>query len=169
MTHRMHASVLLGALVLSTAAWGNSSPPLVRRVLEPDACALLDEAEVSKALEGKSLPGKRLVESNPKACIWSDDPKRSFDSRRVTVQYVSAAAFEMGKSSSGRITIETATGIGDEAYYEMFKADSPILVVRKGTVVLHVRILNGLKSKAFTLGQEKAKEAELAKAALAKL
>jgi hypothetical protein len=42
-------------------------------------------------------------------------------------------------------------------------------VVRKGSSAFNVRILNGLKFKPFALGQVKAKEADLAKAAVAKL
>jgi len=44
-------------------------------------------------------------------------------------------------------------------------SDSPLLIVRRGATVFNVRLLNGLKLNAFTLEQEKAKEADLAKAA----
>jgi len=139
------------------------------RNAEPDACGLLTTPEASKALEVESLAGRRIVESSPKVCIWSDDANATFSNRRVTVQYTSVAGFQMGKSGSGRFTIETVSGVGDEAYYELVKSESPILVVRKGNTAISVRILNGLKFKAFTLEQEKAKEAELAKAAVARL
>lgn len=153
--HRLHA--LTVALVL-----------LVRKV-DADACGLLTRAEAGKALEVESLAGKRIVESSPKACIWSDDAKAAVDSRRVTVQYIAIAGFQMGKSRPGRFTIETVSGVGDEAYYEIIKSESPILIVRKGNTAIGVRILNGLKFKAFTLDEEKAKEAELAKAAVGRL
>jgi hypothetical protein len=51
----------------------------------------------------------------------------------------------------------------------LFKSDSPFLMVRKGGTVFNVRILNGLKLNAFTLEQEKAKEADLGKAAASRL
>jgi hypothetical protein len=41
--------------------------------------------------------------------------------------------------------------------------------VRKGNAAFNVRILNGLKFKAFTRDEEKAKEAALAKAAAGRL
>lgn len=154
--HGLHALTVV-ALVL-----------LVRNV-EADACGLLTRAEVSKALEIESLDGRRIVESSPKACIWSDDAKAASSNRRVTVQYTTIAGFQMGKSGSGAFPIETVSGVGDEAYYEIIKSESPILVVRKGNTAIGVRILNGLKFKAFTLEQEKAKEAELAKAAVGRL
>jgi hypothetical protein len=138
--------------------------------LETDACSLLTEAEASAALEAKSLPGKRLVESSPKACIWSDDAKQSFSNRRVTVQYITVAGFNFAKSHDNpKIKIESVSGVGDEAYYEIFKSDSPFLAVRKGTLAIQVRILNGLKFKALSLDEEKARELALAKAAVAKL
>ncbi len=155
--HRLHALTVV-ALVL-----------LVRNV-EPDACSLLTQADAGKALEVESLAGRRIVASSPKSCIWSDDAKAAFSNRRVTVQYIAIAGFQIGKSSpGGRFTVETMSGVGDDAYYEIFKSESPILIARKGNTAIAVRILNGLKFKAFTLEQEKAKEAELAKAALGRL
>jgi hypothetical protein len=160
----VQTSLILASLLL---AWRDH--PSAGRTAEPEACALLTEMEVSAALEIKSLPGKRTVASSPRSCMWSDDPKIGVDHRRVTLGLTSISAFNGGKSFTGRITIEPAAGIGDDAYYEIFKSESPFLVARKGNVVINIRILNGLKLKGFTLEQEKAKEAELAKAALAKL
>lgn len=135
----------------------------------PDACALLTEADVSAAIESKSLPGKRLVASSPRSCIWSDNEKIAISNRRVTLSIMPPGGFEMGKASAGRIPIVAATGIGDEAYYEIFKADSPALVVRKGRSAFVVRILNGLEAKALSIDDVKAREAVLGKAAAARL
>ncbi len=136
-----------------------------------DACTLLTTAEASKALEVSSLPGKRMVASSPKVCGWSDGEAIGANYRRIVVTITSLAAFQFGKSGNNpKMTIETVPGIGDEAYYEILKtSESPFLVVRKGNTAFTVRVLNGSKLKAFTLEQEKAKEADLAKAAVAKL
>ena len=158
--------LLVGARHESVASITRSAP--WSRFDEPDACTLLTQPEVSKALEITSLPGKRIIPSSPKLCMWSDDANNAAANRRATLQLVTISAFQLGKSNS-RITTESASGIGDEAYYETFRADSPILAVRKGSTAFHVRILNGLKLKPFTLDQEKSKEADLAKAAVAKL
>jgi hypothetical protein len=149
------AALLGGSMAATQASW--------RPAADADACALLTADETSKALEVTSLPGKRLVASSPKVCIWSDDPNHGVSNRRVTVSIMAAAAFAIGKSGADkRVTIKPASGIGDEAYYELFKSDSPFLIVRKGGTTFNVRILNGLKLKAFTLEQEEAKEADLA-------
>ena len=166
-------SITIAGLLLSWTSVPRSiaaspvRPPAGRDV---DACSLLTVADASKALEVTSLPGKRLVASSPKVCMWSDDSTGEITHRRITLSIMSVAGFQVGKSTrSPKITIEPITGIGDEAYYEMVKSDSPFLFVRKGNTGFSVRILNGLKLKAFTREQEKAKEADLAKAAVAKL
>jgi hypothetical protein len=141
----------------------------VGAAVAPEACALLTTADASKALGVTSRAGERMIASSPKECIWSDDPEHGMNSRRVTLTILPPVAFQMGKADP-KIKIEPASGIGDEAYYEVFRADSPFLVVRKGGAVFTVRVLNGGgKLKAFTLEEEKAKEAELAKAAVSRL
>ena len=162
------ALVLLGARRESLAA--GVAPPAWSRLGAPDACALVTTAEASKALEVTSLPGKPLIASSPKACMWSDNANAEISNRRLTVQYITVAGFQFVKSrASDKIKIEPVSGIGEEAFYQSVKNDSPMLNVRKGTTAIQVRILNGLKFKAFPLEQEKAKEAEIAKAAAARL
>ena len=135
---------------------------------QPVACSLLTEAQVDAALEIKSLPGKSPIPSAPQLCRWSDDPNGSGDNRRLNLSLMKIAAFDMGKSNT-QLKPEPVSGIGDEAYYEVFGSDSPVLVVRKGSSAFNLRILNGLKFKAFAVGEVKAKEAELAKEVVAKL
>jgi hypothetical protein len=157
--------VLLASIDTSVAA----SRAHVGAAVAPEACALLTAADASKAIGATSLAGSRMIASSPRECIWSDDPEHGMNSRRVTLTVMPPVAFQMGKADP-KIKIEPASGIGDEAYYEVFKADSPFLVVRKGNTVFAVRVLNGGgKLKAFTLEEEKAKEADLAKAAVARL
>jgi hypothetical protein len=132
-----------------------------------DACSLLTVSEVNSALGIQSLSGKPAFAGSPKACIWSDAADTSSSNRHVTLSIsASATAFELIKSSP-RITIETVSGIGDDAFYEIPKgSEAPILQVRKGGSFFTLRILNGLKSKSFTRDEVKAKEATLAKNAV---
>lgn len=112
---------------------------------QPGACSLLTEAQVNAALEVTSLPGKPPFPNANKLCMWSDDPKGAISNRRVTLSLTTRAAFDLGKGNS-RIKVEPVSGIGDEAYYEVFGSESPLLVVRKGSSAFTIRILNGLKS-----------------------
>ena len=137
---------------------------------DPDACGLLTETDVSMALEVKSLPGTHFVQSSTKICSWSDVAGNDINHRRVVVSVTSAATFNALKSRAGIITMEPVSGIGDDAFYEIPKSsESPFLFVRKGNAAFSVRILNGLKLKAFTRDEEKTKEAALAKAAAGRL
>ena len=161
--------VLAGALVLIVLLDGSQKYSVADALSLPaaatqDACALLTPGEVSAALEIQSLPGKPAFPGSTKACIWSDSADSSASNRSVTLSITSStAAFQIMKTSP-RITIETVSGIGDEAFYEIPKGhESPILQVRKGGSVFTLRILNSLKSKPFTTDEAKTKEATLAK------
>ena len=126
-------------------------------------------ADVSKAIEATSLPGKHLGDSNANACIWSDDPNHTLDSRRVTLSMSSSIArFESVKSRGGHIAIVPLSGVGDDAYYEIVDPVA-ILQVRMASVVMTIRVLNGSRLSPLTVEQEKAKEAELGKAAVGRL
>ena len=137
-------------------------------VAQADACSLLTEDQVSAAIEAKTQPGKHATASSTRGCLWSDDTEHAVDHRRVTLTYSALAGFDVGKKVS-RPAAEPVSGVGDEAYYEFFGADSPALVVKKGATVFTVRILNGLKAKALDKGVLKTRELELAKAAAAKV
>lgn len=131
---------------------------------------LLTPGEVSKALELTAQPGKRLFEASPAACIWSTDPESSLGDRRVTLSIISVAGFNFTKSrASAVITIVPVGGVGDDAFYEVFKSDSPFLVVRKDGTAFTLRILDGLKLKPMGLETIKQKERDLATAAASRL
>lgn len=134
-----------------------------------DACSLLTPAEVSAAIESTSLPGKRLLPSDTRHCIWSDSPTNAVSNRRVTLTILMPGAYDFGKGgvAGASVKIEAVSGVGDDAYYQL--GGSPRLTVRRGSTDFQVQILNGFNFKAFTLAQEKAKEVDLAKAVVAKL
>jgi hypothetical protein len=134
----------------------------------PAACTLLTAADASKALERTSQAGKEIA--GPSACVWSDDPAASDSSRRVTVSTHALAAFRYAMHPAIKtIAIEPVSGIGDEAFYQIYpKEQSPFIWVRKGDAAFAIRILTGSRPRPFTLDQEKAKEAVLAKAAVAR-
>jgi hypothetical protein len=140
-----------------------------RSTLEPDACSLLTEDQVSAAIEAKSQPGQHGGKSSTKTCIWSDDPNHGLDHRRVTLSFSTLTGFNVGKTVP-RTTAEPVAGLGDEAYYMIFQShDAPTLVVRKGDSAFNIRLLNGLKAKALSEAEVKARELTLAKAAVGKL
>jgi hypothetical protein len=135
----------------------------------PAACSLLTAADASKALEQTSLPGKPLMNGDPTGCMWSADPAASDSSRRVGLVTHSVRAFQIAMHPAlAKIKVEPVSGIGDEAFYQIYP-DSPFIWVRKGNNAISIRILTGVKPRPFTIDQEKAKLIPLAKAAVAKL
>jgi len=137
----------------------------------PAACSLLAAPDASKALEQNSLPGKPLVnDTDPTGCVWSADPAAGDTSRRVVLNTHSARAFQFAMHPAlPQIKVEPVSGIGDEAFYQLYP-ESPFIWVRKGTNAISIRILTRIKPKPpFTNDQEKAKLIPLAKAAVAKL
>ena len=159
----MHAQLSLPTAALAAILLLRPPAPA-----QPVACALLTEAQVDAALEINSLPGKPPFPSADRLCIWSDDPKADISNRRLTLSLITTTAFGFVKSNP-HIKTEPVSGVGDEAYYQLFGGDSPMLLVRKGSSAFNLRILNGLKSKPFALDQVKAKEKDLAKEVLTKL
>ena len=157
-------TMILGIAMVVTVA--GLAP--VHRSMDPDACSLLTEAQASAAIEVKVGPGKHAVASSTRQCMWSDDPAASVDHRRLILTFSNPAAFDVGKTTP-RFKAEPVSGVGDDAYYEFFGADAPTLVVKKGSTVITIRILNGLKLKEIGRDAIKAKELELAKAAVTKL
>jgi hypothetical protein len=152
-------------LLLSTSAARFSAP--VQK--EIDACTLLTVGDASKALEQSSQPGKRMVASSPAGCMWSADPAMSDSARKVGVNTHSQRAFDIAKKPAiTTIKIEPVSGVGDEAFYQIYPKDSPFIWVRKGSNAISIRIL-GTKANRFPLEQEKAKELALAKAVVGKL
>ncbi len=172
MLPRRNAATLLTAFGLFSSSFQTSfaanRPVAARAPADPDACALLTEEQVNAAIETKTLPGKHLVPTSTKECIWSEDAKPNTDHRRVTLTINTLTSFNLGKSTKGPKT-EPVSGVGDEAYYIIFSGDAPMLVVRKGDSAFTVRILNGSKAKALSLDEEKARDLSLGKAAAAKL
>jgi len=162
MQRRIVSIATCGLILASTSATRFVATP-------PAACTLLTAADATKALEVQIQPGKEYMNST--ACMWSPDPALSDSSRTVALNTHSLISFKAAKNPAiTTIKIEPVSGIGDEAFYQIYPNNqSPFIWFRKGDVGISIRILTRLKPKPFTLDQEKAKELVLAKAAVAKL
>jgi hypothetical protein len=111
------------------------------------------------------------VAASPTGCVWSNDPAAGDTSRKVTLVTHSLISFHAAERPAiTTIKIEPVSGIGDEAFYQLYPGDNPPFIwVRKGNNSISVRIITGTKPPPFTHEQEKAKITVLAKAAAAKL
>ena len=162
-----------GLLLLAMSATGYKAADWhdsLRDRNELEACTLLSNSDAAKALDVATTSSKRLVEASPRGCVWSNDPAASDSSRRVALVLHAPAAFQAAMHTViTTIKIEPVAGIGDNAFYQVFPADSPMIWVLKGSTAFSLRIITRLKPAPFTIEQEKAKEAVLAKAVVAKL
>ena len=133
------------------------------------ACALLTTADASKAMERPSQPGKQFMDST--GCFWWSNAAETDTSRRIAVNLHSASAFAVGmRSPITAIKVQPVSGIGDEAYYQIYPNNAnPFIWFRKGTVAVSIRIITRLNPKPFTLAQEQSKLLALATAAVAKM
>ena len=170
--HRIASSLTPALLLVSISAtrFMPASDATATAPNAPAACTLLTTADASTALEKPSQPGKELVDAT--GCVWSNDPAASDSSTRVTLNTHSLRSFQAAMHPAiTTIKIESVSGIGDEAFYQIYPNDqAPFIWVRKGNVAFDVRILTRLKPKPpFTNDQLKSKIASLAKAAVARL
>ena len=171
--HRGIVSIVSPALLLLTSAATGFIPaashPAPLATGEPEACTFLSAADAAKSLEVSGTTGKRLVAASPRGCVWSNDPDASDSSRRVVLVFHAPAAFQAAMHTViTTIKIEPASGLGDNAFYQLFPADSPMLWVLKGNTAFSLRIMTRVKTAPFSVEQEKSKEAGLAKSVLAK-
>ncbi len=159
------ASATTGLLLLLSITAARSTT-LVQQGI--DACTLLTVGDASKALEQSSQPGKRLSASSPDGCIWSAD--RAASDRKIWLNTHTPRAFTIAKSSTNPvIRIEPVSGVGDEAFYQVYPAPGdPFIWVRKGTNAISIRVM-GTKASQFSLEQDKSKLLTLAKSAVGKL
>ena len=152
-----------GLCLLSLAAMRSS------RSSAPTACALLTTADASKAMDKPSQPAKQFMDST--GCFWWSSPAEADTSRRIAVNLHSVRAFGFAmKPAIPTIQIQPATGIGDQAFYQIYpKNQNPFIWFRKGNTAVSIRIITRLDPKPFTLDDEKARLAALAKAAVTRM
>ena len=110
---------------------------------DDEACTLITQTQVSAALEIPVNPGTPI--GRPSACQWTG--KGRFATLTIIQPRGGKSpvdSFNAGKASTmpGIIT-ESASGVGDEAYYVYFntKERSGLgLVVKKGTSAFEIRV-----------------------------
>ena len=166
--HRGIISIAGCGLLLFTGSFSHAASSAHSAM---EACTLLTTADASTALGVASVPGKRLMPQDSTGCIWSNDPEARDSSRRLALNLHSLRAYGFAGNKTGTpITIEPVSGIGDEAFYQIYPNDAPPFIwFKKGNTAVSIRILIGTKPRPWTVEQDKPKLAVLAKAAAAKL
>jgi hypothetical protein len=155
-TTRCIPAALASVLLLLAPQRAVAAPPT-------EACSLLTQAQVSNALGVPVDPGKAPV---PKSCHWDQPGKAGAGLLKLDVTITDQKAFDNRKGMRGPSTVTPVNGLGDDAfYYELASARLATLNVRKGTVVVVIRVWGG----STPVDEYKTKEKAVAGAILAKL
>src|SRR5215469_8147087 len=119
------AAVAIAILVFAIAAVPSTSaaPP-------NDACALVTQAQVSAAVGVSVDAGTHVTPTFLKTCTWNPSGGATKDIKYVTISYQEAASYDAGKrimqqsqaavnqkEGGANMATDSASGIGDDAYY----------------------------------------------------
>jgi hypothetical protein len=185
MKTRLYASVLTTAAVLSLAACGSSKSSDASSSSDNaktatsvsldgvKPCELVTQAEAEAAFGGKLKAGNATNDLTP-ACIFGGDGGAFSDNVQIQAQqpYVfdGTKASADTKTVQDTFTIESVSGIGDDAFYQSTKAQSDVLgltmlAFKKKNVAIYVSI----SKKGASLEQIKSGEKQLAEKAASRL
>jgi hypothetical protein len=152
----MMSRVLSVLIVVSFVVTASASTQRMAVPASPEPCSLLTPAEVSDAF---GVAVKAGEPANPTLCSWSAGGKRL--TLLITDDKHFAGARKNGDLPG--ITIETVSGVGDDAVLTTTSGNFPSIMVKKGAVYFMLRVYG------FPIDQAKAKEKALATAAAKKI
>jgi hypothetical protein len=165
-------TLVFGALALVSAPPAGAAP-------SDDACSLLTQAQVSAVVGVPVGAGTHVTPTYVKTCTWTPASGASQDVKAVTISFQVADKYEatkrlmeqseaMATGTSGgggkHMTSESASGIGDDAFYSVVPGSYTGLLVKKGNTSFKVAIYGNLPTEKM-----KAMEKSLALDALSKL
>jgi hypothetical protein len=150
MLKRIFVAILAFVLGFVTVSSATSAPKI-------DACSMLTQAQVSAALGVAVDAGRRIVPSAANLCGWAPPGGPAMAGKKLTLDFKTVQAFEVGKTSIKGITKTPVSGIGDDAYYVTAGGLGTNLSVRKGNVAFNIALHSG-----EAVDQIKAKEKDLA-------
>jgi len=124
--------------LLLTAALFPIAPVSASAQSAGDACSLLTQAQVSAAVGAQVGAGAWMTPSFKATCTWTATGKI------VTLMTEGLDAYQTGKKPlSPAVKITPASGIGDEAYYQV-TGSFVALLTRKGNVAFKTSVYSKL-------------------------
>ena len=146
----MGSKIGLGAIILAVLIVAASAPSATATP-PTDACPLLTPAEVSAVVGVTVGAGSHMTPTYLKSCTWAPPSGATKDFATLILALESASSFQAAKamlqaatqspdnSGKNRLTMTSASGIGDEAFYSSV-ASYTKLIVKKGDVVFQLVI-----------------------------
>jgi hypothetical protein len=149
------AAIVTSSLLMSPAGLVSAASPTV-------ACELLTQAQVSAALG--VMVGAGTPIARPGACQWVSKGKiATLTITQPLGGKTPVEQFNTGKTSKRLgITTESVSGVGDEAFYIYFAANTPRaasgIVVRKGDATFEIRVYGFTLEEGKTVGKSLAQD-----------
>lgn len=142
-----------------------------------DACALVTQAQMSAALGVPVGAGTHVVPNSAKECTWTPTGGATKDVKYATVSFQDPSGYAIGKmvmqraqaevnqkEGAGSMAADSASGIGDDAYYMSMGTGYTTLMLKKGNVSLKIAIYGEMP-----VDKKRAAEKTLALQALSKI
>jgi hypothetical protein len=165
------------ALAVAILLSAITAAPSASAATTDDACALVTQAQVSAAVGVSVGAGTHVPPSFVKTCTWSPTGGAREDVKSVTVSFQNAGSYDAGKrvmqqtqavvnqkEGGGAMASDSASGIGDDAYYTTMGTGYTGLMVKKGNVAMKIAVYGGMPTD-----KKKTAEKTLALQALSKL
>jgi hypothetical protein len=144
------AKIIIAIFIIAAA----TAPSILADAPAKDACLFLTQAQVSDAVGGAFGAGTHVNAQFLKTCTWT--PAGSVkDVKAVTLNIQTADSYDSGKKqiemakSAGvgeGVTLTSAGGIGDDAYYIPVGTNIMQLFFKKGTLAFKIAIYGALPS-----------------------
>ena len=173
----MHATAGFAALAVAILLFAITTAPSASAATSDDACALVTRAQVSAVVGVPVDAGTHVTPTFVKTCTWGPTGGAREDVKAVTISFQNAASYDAGKrlmqqtqavvnqtQGGASMASDSASGVGDDAYYTSMGAGYTALMVKKGNVALKIAIYGGMPTD-----KKKAVEKALALQALSKL
>lgn len=156
MHRKLLPNVLAGAVILVGGCHSSAPPPASQVSENPtyDACGILTQSEIAAATGWSVDAGQHIVKGSPVMCGWFV-PGVPHDTRRVSVNFSSLAAFNREKGATTNVTIIPVSGVGDEAYYVTSNFGTT-LFLRKGNNSIAVGVMDQSVAPDTVKANEKA-------------
>jgi hypothetical protein len=176
----LSSEVIVAKIKSSTCEFDTSSTELanLKKAGVPDAVILV-MVQPSAGRRAKQTQDTKHTASPVQnaSCTWTLSGGATKDVKSVTVSYQDAGSYDAGKrlmqqtqaavavkEGTGKMTDESATGVGDDAYYTTMGTGYTGLMLKKGNVALKVAVYGDMPAD-----KKKAVEKTLALQALSKL
>jgi hypothetical protein len=105
-----------------------------------DACSLFTASQVSRVLGVIVTDGQHPISSSLLLCGWAPPGGAQIDGKKLTVNLMTARAFEVGKTHAHGVVRTAVSGVGDDAYFAAAGSLGTSLCIKTGGTYVRIRV-----------------------------